>query len=230
MRKYLTLGLATLLGLAANAQTFTEWQDPQVNAINRAPMHTDYFAYESSDAAQQGERTQSAYYMSLNGMWKFNWVKDADARPTGFWRADYNDKAWAEMPVPGVWELNGYGDPIYVNVGYPWREQYKNNPPQVPVENNHVGTYRRTITVGIRKPEVADTEYRAILTFDYENSDVVPGTKERQQYTIILKDETDWESMLVENEDEWNSYYAETFRKWLKITPSKMRKEWQKYS
>ena len=147
MRKYLTLGLATLLGLAANAQTFTEWQDPQVNAINRAPMHTDYFAYESSDAAQQGERTQSAYYMSLNGMWKFNWVKDADARPTGFWRADYNDKAWAEMPVPGVWELNGYGDPIYVNVGYPWREQYKNNPPQVPVENNHVGTYRRTITV-----------------------------------------------------------------------------------
>ena len=72
------------------------------------------------------------------------------------------------------------------------------------------GEYRRTITVGIRKPEVADTEYRAILTFDYENSDVVPGTKERQRYTIILKDETDWDSMLVDNEDEWNSYYAET--------------------
>ncbi len=71
------------------------------------------------------------------------------------------------------------------------------------------GEYRRTITVGIRKPEVADTEYRAILTFDYENSDVVPGTKERQQYTIILKDETNWEDMYVTNEDEWNSWYAE---------------------
>ena len=72
------------------------------------------------------------------------------------------------------------------------------------------GEYRRTITLGIRKPEVADTEYRAILTFDYENSDVVPGTKERQQYTLILTDETDWESMYVDNADEWNSYYAAT--------------------
>lgn len=147
MKKYLTLGFMTMLGLSVSAQTFTEWQDPQVNAVNRAPMHTDYFAYESTDAAKNNERTQSDNYMSLNGIWKFNWVKNADARPTGFWKADYNDKAWDEMPVPGVWELNGYGDPIYVNVGYPWREQYQNNPPLVPNENNHVGTYRRTITV-----------------------------------------------------------------------------------
>lgn len=147
MRKYLTLGLLALLGLPACAQTFTEWQDPQVNAVNRAPMHTDYFAYETPEAAKRGERTQSKYYLSLNGIWKFNWVRDADARPTGFWREDYNDKAWGEMPVPGVWELNGYGDPLYVNTGYPWREQYRNNPPHVPTEENHVGTYRRTFTV-----------------------------------------------------------------------------------
>ena len=147
MRKYLSLGLAALLSLSANAQTFTEWQDAGVNAVNRAPMHTDYFAYESPELAARGERESSAYYMSLNGQWKFNWVRHADARPTGFWRADYNDRAWDTMPVPGVWEMNGYGDPQYVNIGYPWREQYQNNPPQVPTEENHVGSYRRTITV-----------------------------------------------------------------------------------
>ena len=147
MKQYLTIGLMAMLGCTVQAQTFTEWQDPGVNAVNRAPMHTDYFAYESPDLARRGDRTQSKYYLSLNGMWKFNWVADADARPTGFWQADYNDRAWGQMPVPGVWELNGYGDPQYLNIGYPWREQYKNNPPQVPVEGNHVGTYRRTITV-----------------------------------------------------------------------------------
>ena len=147
MRKYLSLGLAALLSLSANAQTFTEWQDAGVNAVNRAPMHTDYFAYESPELAARGERESSAYYMSLNGQWKFNWVRHADARPTGFWRADYNDRAWGEMPVPGVWEMNGYGDPQYVNIGYPWREQYQNNPPQVPTEENHVGSYRRIVTV-----------------------------------------------------------------------------------
>ena len=147
MRKYLSLGLATLLSLSVGAQTFTEWQDAGVNAVNRAPMHTDYFAYETPELAAQGERESSAYYMSLNGQWKFNWVRHADARPTGFWMPDYNDRAWDEMPVPGVWEMNGYGDPQYVNIGYGWREQWKNNPPQVPTEENHVGSYRRTITV-----------------------------------------------------------------------------------
>ena len=147
MKKYLLPGLAILLGLSANAQTFTEWHDAGVNAVNRAPMHTDYFAYETPEQAARGERESSDYYMSLNGMWKFNWVRHADARPTDFWKPDYNDRAWGTMPVPGVWELNGHGDPLYVNVGYPWREQWKNNPPEVPTEENHVGSYRRTITV-----------------------------------------------------------------------------------
>ncbi|WP_349834612.1 glycoside hydrolase family 2 TIM barrel-domain containing protein, partial [Bacteroides fragilis] len=60
---------------------------------------------------------------------------------------DYNDKGWGQMKVPGVWEMNGYGDPIYVNVGYAWRSQYKNNPPYVPIENNHVGSYRKEIII-----------------------------------------------------------------------------------
>ena len=144
-RKVLICAIASL-GLTAFAQQ-PEWQDPNVNAINRAPMHTNYFAYESEQAALKGCRLASDNYMTLNGTWKFNWVENADQRPTDFYKADFNDKGWDDMQVPGVWELNGYGDPIYVNVGYPWRSQYKNNPPYVPTVNNHVGSYRKEIEI-----------------------------------------------------------------------------------
>ena len=142
-RKVLICALASV-GLTAFAQQ-PEWQDPNVNAINRAAMHTNYFAYESEQAALKGCRLVSDNYMTLNGTWKFNWVQNADQRPTDFYKVDFNDKGWDNIQVPGVWELNGYGDPIYVNVGYPWRSQYKNNPPYVPTVNNHVGTYRKEI-------------------------------------------------------------------------------------
>ncbi|MBR1678395.1 MAG: DUF4981 domain-containing protein, partial [Bacteroidales bacterium] len=148
MYRHLTLCLATLaLGLTAGAQTFTEWQDPKVNAVNRAPMHTHYFAYESEAAALKGCPESSANYLTVNGTWKFNWVRNADQKPTGFWTAGYDDKGWADMPVPGMWELNGYGDPIYVNNGYAWGNQFESNPPYVPSENNHVGSYRREFEI-----------------------------------------------------------------------------------
>ncbi|EXZ46692.1 beta galactosidase small chain family protein [Bacteroides fragilis str. 2-F-2  len=124
-----------------------EWKNPEINAVNRAPMHTNYFAYSSSEEAAKADKENSSNFMTLNGIWKFNWVKNADARPTDFYRTDYNDKGWGQMKVPGVWEMNGYGDPIYVNVGYAWRSQYKNNPPYVPIENNHVGSYRKEIII-----------------------------------------------------------------------------------
>ena len=147
MKKQLMTGLFTVLALTAGAQTFQEWRNPEINAVNRAPMHTNYFAFENADAARKAVKEQSANYMTLNGTWKFNWVKDADSRPTDFWKTGFNDKGWDDLQVPAVWELNGYGDPIYVNVGYAWRNQFKNNPPEVPTENNHVGSYRREITV-----------------------------------------------------------------------------------
>lgn len=147
MKKQFLTGLLAAFAVTASAQSFTEWQNPEINAVNRAPMHTNYFAYESADAAVRGAKEQSANYLTLNGTWKFFWVKDADARPTDFWKVDFNDKGWDDLAVPAVWELNGYGDPLYVNVGYAWREQFKNNPPYVPVVNNHVGSYRREIAV-----------------------------------------------------------------------------------
>ena len=146
MRKQFISGLLAAFALTATAQS-NEWINPEVNAVNRAPMHTNYFAYESKEAANKAAKELSTNYMTLNGTWKFFWVKNADARPTDFWKVGYNDKGWGNMPVPGVWELNGYGDPIYVNVGYAWREQFKNNPPMVPTENNHVGSYRKEITI-----------------------------------------------------------------------------------
>lgn len=147
MKKHLLLGILGACAFSSQAQTFKEWQDPEVNAVNRAPMHTNFFAYESMDAAAQAIKEHSNNFMTLNGNWKFFWVKNADARPTDFWKVDFNDKGWDDLQVPAVWELNGYGDPIYLNVGYAWRNQFTNNPPYVPVENNHVGSYRREIVV-----------------------------------------------------------------------------------
>ena len=149
MKKTLLITAASLIGLhgSITAQTFREWQDPNVNQVNRLPMHTHFFAYETEEAALAGTPETSANYLSLNGLWKFNWVKDADQRPTDFFTPAYNDRAWGTMPIPGCWEMNGYGDPQYTNMGYTWRNQYENNPPYVPEADNHVGSYRRSITV-----------------------------------------------------------------------------------
>lgn len=136
----------SLIGTAAFAQK-NEWRDPNVNEINRAPMHTNYFAYKNENSALKGCKESSENFMTLNGNWKFFWVKNADMRPTDFYQVNFNDKGWDDLKVPGLWELNGYGDPIYVNVGYPWRSQFKNNPPEVPTENNHVGSYRKEIMI-----------------------------------------------------------------------------------
>ena len=147
MKKHILTSLLAWMTLTLGAQTFQEWKDPRINAVNRAPMHANYFAYESAEAAKKGIKENSANFMTLNGTWKFNWVKDADSRPTDFWKTGFNDKGWNDIPVPGVWELHGYGDPIYVNIGYAWRNQFENNPPYVPTGNNHVGSYRKEITV-----------------------------------------------------------------------------------
>ena len=145
MKKITATCLLAAVALAAGAKT-PEWLDPEVNAVNRAPMHSSYFAFESVEDSN-GDKASSDNYVSLNGKWKFNWVADADKRPTDFWKVNYDDSSWGQINVPGMWELNGYGDPIYVNTGYAWRNHFKNNPPQVPEKDNHVGTYRKEIEI-----------------------------------------------------------------------------------
>lgn len=129
--------LCTLATLSA--QTFTEWQDPEVNAINRLPMHADYRVCNGTTYNNDAD-----YTLSLNGTWKFHWVENANQRPKGIQALHYDDSAWGTIEVPGMWELNGYGDPLYINIGYAWRQNFENNPPYVPIEQNHVGSYRRT--------------------------------------------------------------------------------------
>ncbi len=146
MTRILTTIAALLVSAGLSAQTFTEWKDASVNEINRAPIHSHYFAYTGENEAVNAPE-QASNYMSLNGLWKFCWVRDADQRPTGFWGKDFNDRSWDEIQVPGIWEKNGYGDPLYLNIGYAWRSWYKNNPPIPPTLNNHVGTYRQSFTV-----------------------------------------------------------------------------------
>lgn len=119
---------------AAPKTEMPDWQNPEVVEINRLPMTTTF----ETDGLKQ----------ILNGDWKFNWNENMDTRPLDFYNLNYDDSSWDNMPVPGMWELNGYGDPIYVNIGYAWRRQYKHNPPFVPVERNYVGQYRRTFEIG----------------------------------------------------------------------------------
>ena len=142
LNRYLLLVCTTL-----SSQTFNEWKDPVVNEVNRSPMHTSYFAYQNEHSALKGCKEASQNFMSLNGIWKFLWVKDADKRPMNFYKISYDDKSWDNMQVPGLWALNGYGDPVYVNYGYPWRNQFAGEPPAIPVADNQVGSYRKEIII-----------------------------------------------------------------------------------
>ena len=143
----LCLGVCASVSFAQQHPTMTEWHDLQVNEVNRYVLHTDFFPYESEALALNGDKTQSGNFLSLDGAWRFLWVEHADQRPANCFGDGYDDSSWQVMPVPGLWELNGYGDPEYVNIGFAWRGHFKNNPPEVPVKDNHVGTYRRTISI-----------------------------------------------------------------------------------
>lgn len=139
--------------------TYTEWHDLQVNAINRFPLHTNFFTYPADDWVSEKDgkivskdilhmnKTESKYFLSLDGTWKFNWVANADQRPTDFYKEDLDDSKWKTMNLPGIWEMNGFGDPEYVNIGFAWRGHFDQQPPAVPTKDNHVGSYRRIIDI-----------------------------------------------------------------------------------
>ena len=129
------------------APSMTEIDDMDVNNVNRLPVHTTFFAYENEALALKGDMTKSSRFLSLHGNWKFNWVANRDERPADFYKVDLDDSKWGTMPVPGMWELNGYGDAEYVNSGFAWRGHFDKKPPYSPVKDNHVGSYRRTFTI-----------------------------------------------------------------------------------
>ena len=136
--KKLTLAFCCVLmaGFSADAVVKNElpdWQNPQVVERNRIPMSS----YFETDGLK----------LSLNGVWDFCWYESIDARSRDFYKEDFDASAWDTMPVPGMWELNGYGDPVYKNVGWAWSGHYQNNPPFPSDWHNYAGQYRRTFNI-----------------------------------------------------------------------------------
>ena len=171
------LTVVTAISLSANlsAQSMTEWHDMEINEINRFPLHATVFPFEDANAAKH-DMTMSRRFLSIDGTWKFLWAENAnDNIPENFFAPDFNDSAWGYMEVPGMWELqknpegkttierrqsDPYGVPVYVNSGFAWHRQFKNNPPNPPIEKNHVGVYRRNIII----PESwTETEQKDLL-------------------------------------------------------------------
>lgn len=139
--KIYTLLFGLLLPIQPSAQTVHDWENHHVLQINREPARAAFTPFH----AQKGDCS-----ICLDGTWKFRWTPVPDERIVEFYQTDFNDKDWVGFPVPANWEVNGYGTPIYVSAGYP----FKIDPPRVMgepkvdyttyKERNPVGQYRRS--------------------------------------------------------------------------------------
>lgn len=127
-----------------NLTAANDWEDPQVIDRNKLPATATMYRFDSAEAARDGTRDDSPYVKLLNGTWKFDWVKTPEQRPTDFYQDDFSVDDWDDIEVPSNWQMQGFGQPIYVNVTYP----FDRNPPKIAGDNgNPVGSYRRTFTV-----------------------------------------------------------------------------------
>ena len=140
MRQFLTTICALVVAATAMAQN-PYWENPEMFAENRLPARATLMPYPSSDDAF--ERGESSLVHDISGEWHFHWSATPAERPEGFWALDYDDAAWGTMPVPGNWEINGYGYPIYTNVNYP----FPKNPPYIPHDDNPTGCYRHEFDI-----------------------------------------------------------------------------------
>jgi len=120
-----------------------DWENPAVFGWNKEPAHCTYIPYADIKTVLTNNPAQSPFYQSLNGTWKFNWVRKPADRPLDFYKDGYDVSQWDDIAVPGNWELQGYGIPIYTNSEYP----FPVDPPHIPHDYNPVGSYRRSFTV-----------------------------------------------------------------------------------
>ena len=143
MLKHLFLSLALLTTAQSYAAAEPEWRDPAVNQINREARRAVFFAFENADLARANDKAKSGRYLSMEGKWRFNFVKDHNLAPKDFFSLKFDDSNWVDFPVPGLFEIEGYGDKIYKNAGYAWCTTFDNNPPFIDETNNYTGSYRR---------------------------------------------------------------------------------------
>ena len=139
---FLTLSAQHML-----ADKIPEWSNPQVNHQNREARRANFFAYETEALARAGEKARSERYLSMEGMWRFCFVKNHQDAPKDFFRLGFDDSQWENFPVPGLFELNGHGDRIYKNIGYAWATTFDTNPPYIGETENYTGSYRREFTL-----------------------------------------------------------------------------------
>ncbi len=149
MKKLLFCAVALVIGASAVGAKDPKWQDPKVFEENRLPMRSTFIVTPTAEnAVAEHDFTKSPLYRSIGGVWKFFWTANAtDPQPAEFWMPKFDDSAWGKMPVPGLWEMNGYGVPLYKNTGYAWKNFYESNPPYAPTERNAVGSYRHEVEV-----------------------------------------------------------------------------------
>ncbi|MDR0505952.1 MAG: DUF4981 domain-containing protein, partial [Dysgonamonadaceae bacterium] len=116
-----------------------EWENPEIFGINKEPARATFLPYSSEQQATNDVYSASPYYLSLNGTWKFDWHKKPADKPEGFYKTGYDVSKWNNIQVPGNWELQGFGVPIYTNITYP----HPKNPPFIDHNDNPVGCYVR---------------------------------------------------------------------------------------
>lgn len=128
---------------------FPEWNNnPETFQVNRIPAHASMMSYHSLEEALIGDKTASARYYSLNGIWKFAFAKTPNERIQAFYQTDYDVSSWSDMPVPSHWQFQGFDYPQYTNIRYPWVESEPElKPPFAPTKYNPVGSYIRTFEV-----------------------------------------------------------------------------------
>ncbi|MCF8367792.1 MAG: DUF4981 domain-containing protein [Bacteroidales bacterium] len=122
-----------------------ELEDPSLISRNKAFPHAYFVPFPDEESAILLKNEDSPNYQSLNGIWKFNWVENPADRPTQFFEQEFDASDWGNIQVPGNWEMNGFGYPIYVNQPYEWTESP--DPPNVPHDYNPVGSYLKTFTI-----------------------------------------------------------------------------------
>ncbi len=122
-----------------------ELENPKMFNQNKEKPHASFHSFKSKDEVLANKKENSINFLSLNGTWKFNWVRNPSQRPVDFYQTSFDVSGWNDIPVPSNWEMQGYGVPIYVNVRYPFTANPK--PPSVPHDYNPVGSYRRTFTI-----------------------------------------------------------------------------------
>jgi beta-galactosidase len=130
-------------GVAFTEKEPRDWENPEVFNINREDPHATLISFPDEQSALEAIKTKSPNYLSLDGKWKFNWVKSPDQRPFWFFKDDYDTRDWKDIDVPSNWQMKGYDVPIYVNITYP----FKKNPPYIQHDFNPVGSYKRNFKV-----------------------------------------------------------------------------------